>query len=112
MKSGLDRLFEAIIADDLSSARKLLKEDPFLTKAVVERPHLYLELPHWIYVGDTALHAAAAGHRGKMVELLIGAGADASAAQNHRRSQPLHYAADGSPQRAACFPKCQVEVIR
>src|SRR5436190_12879873 len=104
MKRALDQLFEAIIADNLSSARKLLKSDPFLTEALVERPHLYWELPHWIYAGDTALHAAAAGHRVPMVELLIGAGADASTAQNHRRSQPLHYAADGSPQRAACFP--------
>jgi hypothetical protein len=112
MKSGLDRLFEAIIADDLSSARKLLKEDPLLAKAAVERPHLYWELPHWIYARDTALHAAAAGHRVQIVDLLLATGADPGAARNHRRSQPLHYAADGNPQSPAWFPKRQVEVIR
>jgi hypothetical protein len=112
MKRGLDGLFEAILADDLSGARKLLKNDPLLTRVAVERPHLYWELPHWIYAGDTALHAAAAGHRVQIVELLLAAGADPNAAGNRRRSQPLHYAADGNPQSAAGFPKRQVEAIR
>jgi hypothetical protein len=112
VKNGLDGLFEAIIADDLSLARKILKENPLLTKASVERRYLYWELPHWIYAGDTALHAGAAGHRVQIVELLLLAGAEASAAHNHRRSQPLHYAADGNPQSDAYSSKRQVEVIR
>ena len=31
---------------------------------------------HWLYVGDTALHLAAAGYRVEIVELLLAAGAD------------------------------------
>src|SRR5207248_8185251 len=42
-------------------------------------------------------HLAAAGHRVEIVPLLIAAGADTNAAANHRRSAPLHYAADGCP---------------
>jgi ankyrin repeat protein len=50
---------------------------------------------HWIYAGDTALHLAAAGYRVEIVQMLLAAGADPNAAMNHRRSGPLHYAADG-----------------
>jgi ankyrin repeat protein len=59
-------------------------------------PKLYnSKIFHWIYVGDTALHLAAAGYRVEIIRLLLAAGADPNAATNHRRSTPLHYAADG-----------------
>jgi ankyrin repeat protein len=112
MKRALDELFTAVIADDLSLSRKLLKQEPQLAKATIEHSHLYWEIPHWIYAGDTALHAAAAGYRVKLAELLLKEGADPKAAANHRRSQPLHYAADGRPGSDSWSPGKQVETIK
>ena len=40
------------------------------------------------YVGDTALHLAAAGYRVDIVRLLLAAGANPNAAENRRRSSP------------------------
>jgi ankyrin repeat protein len=112
MKRGLEGLFEAIIADDVSRIRNILKNDPLLAKAQIERAHLYWELPHWIYRGDTALHAAAAGYRVQIVEFLLEAGADPKAAGNHRRSQPLHYAADGRPGKDCWSSEPQLKTIK
>jgi hypothetical protein len=66
---------------------------------------------HWIYVGDTALHLAAAGYRVEIVQMLLAAGADPNAAKNHRRSTPLHYAADGFITGPAWDAKRQVATI-
>ena len=91
----------------------LLQKNPRLAaECVATEPRLALELPHWIYVGDTALHAAAAGHRVEIAKMLLAAGADPNAAGNHRRSGPLHYAADGSLENPGWDPKRQVSVIR
>ena len=63
---------------------------------VFRAPKLYRSgIFHWIYVGDTLLHLAAAGYRVEIVRLLLAAGADANATRNMRKSSPLHYAADG-----------------
>ena len=67
---------------------------------------------HWIYVGDTALHLAAAGYRVEIARLLLAAGADPNAAANHRRSTPLHYAADGYLGNPAWDPERQVATLR
>ena len=75
-------------------------------------PRLALELPHWIYVGDTALHAAAAGYRVEIAKLLIAAGAGANAAGDHRGRAPLHYAADGDLENPDWDPKRQVAMIQ
>ena len=88
-------LVKAILDDDLVRVQELLKQNPALAAAGATQARLALEIPHWIYQGDTALHVAAAGHRVKTAKLLLDAGADVGAARNHRRSQPLHYAADG-----------------
>jgi ankyrin repeat protein len=100
---------KAILDDDRARVKELLKADPSLATAPVEKARLALELPHWIYVGDTPLHAAAAGYRVEIAKLLLAAGADVNAAGNHRRSGPLHYAADGSPERDT---KRQVSMIQ
>ena len=98
MPTGIEVLLEAIVADDLQRCRELLKGDPDLVNCGIARPKLYQsKIFHWMYVGDTALHLAAAGHRAAIVELLPSAGADPNSANNHRRSGPLHYAADGCP---------------
>ena len=80
---------------------------------VIEEARLY-ESPifHWIYVGDTPLHLAAAGYRVEIVKLLLAAGADPNAAGNHRHSSPLHYAADGYINGSAWDAKKQVKTIR
>ncbi|PYI84861.1 MAG: hypothetical protein DME26_12505 [Verrucomicrobia bacterium] len=55
---------------------------------------------------------AAAGYRHKIARTLLAAGADPNAAANHRRSGPLHYAADGYIVGPAWDPKRQVKTIR
>ena len=92
----MDKLLQAILDDDPPRVKQLLKADPFFATRLFEKPKLYQsKIFHWIYVGDTALHLAAAGYRVEIMRLLLNAGADPNAAQNHRRSSPLHYAADG-----------------
>lgn len=109
MSNSLESLIEAILHDDRARVKELLKAAPQRATDPVKKARLAWELPHWIYVGDTPLHAAAAGYRVEIAKLLLAAGADANAAGNHRRSGPLHYAADGSPERDA---KRQVAMIR
>ncbi len=75
-------------------------------------PRLASEIAHWIYVGDTALHVAAAGHRVEIAKILLAAGADPNAAGNHRRSAPLHYAADGYLENPSWKARRQVATIR
>jgi ankyrin repeat protein len=92
----MEALLKAIEDNDFSKAKELLKADPRLAKRLVSKARLYeSKILHWLYAGDTALHLAAAGRRVRIVELLLDAGADPNSANNHRRSGPLHYAADG-----------------
>jgi hypothetical protein len=92
----MDKLVSAILDDDRSLVKSLLKADPALATRPFANPKLYQsKIFHWIYVGDTVLHLAAAGYRVEIMRLLLAAGADPNAAGNHRRSRPLHYAADG-----------------
>ena len=48
----------------------------------------------------------------EIAKLLLAAGADPNAARNHRRSGPLHYAADGCLENPAWDPKRQVAMIQ
>ena len=64
------------------------------------------DIAHYVYVGDTALHMAAAAFRRRVAELLIGKGADCRA-KNRRGAEPLHYAADANHWN----PTAQAEVI-
>ena len=92
----MDVLLQAILDDDRAAIHELLTADPSLVSRGVGEARLYdAKIFHWIYVGDTALHLAAAGYRVEIVQLLLAAGADVNAAMNHRDSSPLHYAADG-----------------
>jgi ankyrin repeat protein len=105
-------LFTAILDDDRARVRELLKKHPQLAVEAVE-PDARLEMgiAHWIYAGDTALHAAAAGYRVEIAKMLLDAGADPNAVKNHRRSSPLHYASDGSLENPSWDPKRQVATI-
>src|ERR1044071_1373986 len=109
----MDAILRAILDDDRPRVRKLLKVDPRLATCLIDSARLYeSKIVHWIYVGDTALHLAAAGYRVELVRLLLAAGADPNSTMNHRRSGPLHYAADGYVVGPAWNAKRQVETIQ
>jgi hypothetical protein len=109
----MNKMLTAIVEDNRKAVQELLKSDPVLATRFVDKPKLYnCGIFHWIYVGDTALHLAAAGYRVEIVELLLAAGAAPNAATNHRKSTPLHYAADGFITGPVWNPKKQVETIR
>ena len=92
--------------------KALLQADPLLATCRVGEARLYESgIFHWLYVGDTALHLAAAGHRVEIVRLLLAAHSDPNAATNHRKSSPLHYAADGYVTGTGWDPKRQVRTI-
>jgi len=112
MQKQLQALTAAIVSDDFAKAKLLLKSEPALAKGLIKTPRLELKLPHWIYAKDTALHAAAAGYRLEIAKLLLNAGADPNSGLNHRRSRPLHYAADGYIISDLWDEKKQVAMIR
>src|SRR5438128_68247 len=108
----MDPLLAAIVEDDRTRVKQLLRADAALATGLIETAKLYGSgIAHWIYVGDTALHLAAAGYRVEIVGLLLAAGADPNAATNHRQSGPLHYAADGYINGPAWDAKRQVKTI-
>jgi hypothetical protein len=109
----MNQLLAAIVADDSRAVKRLLRADDALPSRLIRKPKLYDSgIYHWLYAGDTALHLAAAGYRVEIVRLLLAAGADPNAAANHRRSTPLHYAADGFITGPAWHAKNQVATIR
>jgi ankyrin repeat protein len=113
MPTPVQSLFAAILADDRPAVKALLEAHPRLsTTAVQAEPLLDAGIAHWMYVGDTALHAAAAGYRVEIAKMLLAGGGDPNAAKNHRRSQPLHYAADGYLENPHWNPQRQVAMIR
>src|SRR5262245_63242278 len=92
----MNKMIAAVVDDDASAAKRLLQADAGLATRLIQKPKLYDSgIFHWIYVGDTGLHLAAAGYRVEIVRLLLDFGADPNAARNRRKSSPLHYAADG-----------------
>lgn len=109
----MEPLLKAILDDDRSKVEELLKNDPALATGVVSEPRLYESgIFHWLYAGDTALHLAAAGYRVEIARILLDAGADPNATGNHRRSGPLHYAADGYISGPAWDAQRQVKMIQ
>jgi hypothetical protein len=113
VRTSMDTMLVAILNDDRPRVKSLLKADRELAIRPIDKPKLYQsEILHWIYAGDTALHLAAAGYRVEVVRLLLVAGADPNTAMNHRRSGPLHYAADGYINGPAWDSKRQVKTIR
>jgi ankyrin repeat protein len=113
LRTSIATLLTAILKDDRPQVKSLLKADRELTTGRIAEPHLYeSEIYHWMYAGDTALHLAAAGYRVEIVRMLLAAGADPNAAANHRRSGPLHYAADGFITGPAWNADRQLKTIR
>jgi hypothetical protein len=109
----MDALLTVIVEDDRARVDELLTADVGLATGHIERERLYESgIFHWIYVGDTPLHLAAAGYRVEIVARLLRAGADPNAARNRRQSGPLHYAADGFITGPAWDANRQVKTIR
>ncbi len=104
-------MIAAILSDERKTASALLRKDPSLVACSISKARFESKIVHWLYAGDTPLHAAASAYRVEIAKLLLQSGADASATGNHRRSQPLHYAADGHPDSEAWNPKRQVAMI-
>jgi ankyrin repeat protein len=111
-------LFRAIAShDDLEIARWLdssvgLASRPIRVAANRHDADTYFlaSIRHYIYGGDTALHIAAAAYQCELAESLVAKGA-AIRARNRRGAEPLHYAADGSPDAEHWDPVAQREVI-
>ena len=93
--TALFEFFAAIVADQAGSVR-LVRAAPDIARARASDERLIEEIPHQVYVGDTALHLAAAALRPLAVQALIDAGADPHAA-NRRGAIALHYACDARP---------------
>jgi ankyrin repeat protein len=108
-----DEIVDAVLNDDVSQTKQLLKANPTLSTGAFQTPKLHnAKIFHWIYTGDSILHLAAAGYRVEIVRLLLKSGADPNAANNHRRSTPLHYAVDGFISGPEWDPKKQVETLK
>ena len=107
---GMEPIFDAILQSDKAIAR-LLKRSPELSALRVAEDHLVETIPHWLYVGDTPLHLAAAALRVTAAEFLLESGADANA-ENRRGATPLHYVCDPRPMSGGTWdPQKQAELI-
>jgi hypothetical protein len=108
----MDALLRAILDDDRATVQNLLTADSSLVAARVSEARYYdQKIFHWLYVGDTALHLAAAGYRVEIVRRLLASGSDPNASMNMRHSGPLHYAADGYISGPDWDPERQVQTI-
>jgi len=111
-------LLRAIVADDLAMASQLLAESRELANIRAQKgatrqtatEHYMVDIQHYLYAGDTAMHVAAAAHRPGMIRLLVAMNADVGA-RNRRGAQPLHYAADGSRGSRTWNPLAQAETV-
>jgi hypothetical protein len=114
MAATLRDLIDAIVAEDPQRALKIIADVPSLARAKSEtgathetaQQSFFEPIGHYVYVGDTALHMAAAAYRREIAAALIAAGADVSA-RNRRGATPLHYAADGVPGSSSWDPDAQ-----
>src|SRR5215467_9780231 len=103
-------LLAAIVADEARAVR-LVRATPEIAQARVTKERLVEEVPHQLYIGDTALHLAAAALRPLAVAALIEAGTDANA-ENRRGAIALHSACDARPKAARTWnPSAQRSVI-
>src|SRR4051794_10786314 len=105
-------LIETVIAGDSARASELIAANPALTMAALGRGNdvFFEAITHYVYGGDTALHAAAAGYRSEIMHELLARGAEVDA-RNRRGAQPLHYAADGHPDSQGWNPVAQAATI-
>lgn len=112
-------LIRAVVAGDVAAVAARLKAAPQLARVELSKgatrqeanPFFIPEILRYLMAGDTALHVAAAAHRGDMIRLLLAAGADVRA-RNRRGSEPLHDAAVGGRGASHSAREAQVDAIR
>jgi hypothetical protein len=115
----VEAFLRAIGAGDRATAARMLAATPALATARLgqgAKPSRAVELfladrLLQLYVGDSALHVAAASYDVPFARRLVAAGADV-AARNRRGAQPLHAAVNGAPGSTVWDPRRQVAVIR
>ena len=111
-------LFAAIASRDDAGVTRMLDQTPGLASQPLRagatrqdpRPYFLIPIRHHVYMGDTALHVAAAAHHRGLAESLVAQGA-AVRARNRRGAEPLHYAADGRTDADSLDSNAQREVI-
>ena len=112
------RLLRAIATGDTATTSRLLAASPQLASdaspigasRAVSTSYFFTEIEHYVYVGDTALHIAAAAYRTGVAKELVGHGADVSA-RNRMGAQPIHYAAIGNPGSETWAPSAQTAIV-
>jgi ankyrin repeat protein len=103
-------IFAAVLIDEEEVAL-VLRAAPGAHRTRASRDVLVDSIPHWLYVGDTPLHLAAAALRAEVAEVLLQSGADPNA-ENRRAATPLHYACDARPGSGGVWnPAAQVALI-
>ena len=101
MKLDLSQLIQAIIRGDHNAVSVAIQAEPELvvqasaTGAARDNADdfFFPEIGHYLYVGDTPLHLAAAAFQHEIADLLLRHGANCHA-RNRRGAEPAHYAAD------------------
>ena len=114
----LMQLLGTIAAGDEAAAQRLLAASPALATERVAQgatresatAYFLVDIGHYAYAGDTALHIAAAAYQRQLAQALVSAGADVGA-KNRRGAQPLHYAADGGLGSGNWNPQAQAATI-
>jgi len=105
----VEQLLAAIVAGDLPAAETLLRQTKALATQRIDADRL-IESIHWLYVGDTFLHLAAAALQPELATLLIECGAETNAI-NRRGASALHYACDPRPKSSRWNPPRQSLLI-
>jgi len=109
----------SIVAGDAEAVARSLAASPALASSSLRlegatrlstQDYFFDEIGHYLFAGDTPLHAAAAAHRKTIVHELVSLGADVRA-RNRRGAQPLHYAVDGIPGSAHWDPTAQRDTV-
>jgi ankyrin repeat protein len=103
MDRAFQRAIRAAVEGETKILSRLLETQPELatrqlkTGATRQRAAEFFirEIAHYLYAGDTALHAAAAAFQRPAARVLVERGATCRA-RNRRGAEPLHYAADAN----------------
>jgi ankyrin repeat protein len=104
-----EQLLAAIVTGDVPAAAAILGRTKALAAPRFSADRL-IESIHWLYIGDTFLHLAAAALQPELATLLIECGVETNAV-NRRGASALHYACDPRPKSSRWNPPRQSLVI-